>query len=169
MSARIRAEELVEFDNNFSRAPEGNTDKFPPVRRVTRDSRKPFGSIDQKLAFPKREGYHRHWFNDDPGRIYQAQEAGYTQVTDTNGKPASRVVGVTTGGGPQMAYLMEIPIDWWTEDMDRGQAMVAEKEKGIKRGVVSKSDPKDAGKEVFYAGSDKGSIDIHDSFSRPRS
>ena len=30
--------------------------------------RKPFGTFDQKLAYPSREGFHRHWFNDEPGR-----------------------------------------------------------------------------------------------------
>lgn len=164
MAARLRTEELnseaeVLYDPDLEQA---------PPRRVTRQTRKPFGSTDQKLAFPKRDGYHRHWFNDEPGRIYQAKEAGYDHVADSDGRPASRVVGVNKGGGPLLAYLMEIPVAWWNEDMERGQVQIDEKEKGIKRGMITKADPKDQLQQVFYAGSDKGQIDIHDSFSRPR-
>ncbi|ACI52206.1 conserved hypothetical protein [Gluconacetobacter diazotrophicus PA1 5] len=87
-----------------------------PVRQRP-GGRKPFGTHEQKLAYPNRDGYHRHWFNDEPGRIARAQEAGYTQVMDDSGKPVSMTVGVTRGGGPQIAYLMEIPEEWYREDM----------------------------------------------------
>lgn len=137
-----------------------------PLPRVTRATRKPFGSTDQKLAYPQREGYHRHWFNDEPGRIFNAEQAGYVHVHGHDGKPVTRVVGTKQGGGPLMGFLMEIPQDWWEEDMGRLQSIVDEKEKGIKRGYIEKSDPKDAG--AFYAGSDKGKIEFKDTFSRPR-
>lgn len=80
-------------------------------------SRRPFGLREQKLAYPDREGYHRHWFNDEPGRIARAGDAGYSQVLDESGKPVSMTVGVARGGGAQVAYLMEIPAEWYREDM----------------------------------------------------
>lgn len=136
-----------------------------PVRvRVTRENRKPFGSVDQKLAWPVRPGYHQHWFNDDPGRVFAAKEAGYDHVQDHSGRPVSRVVGVAAGGGPLLGYLMEIPQEWYEEDIARQQAIVDEKMNSIKRGYVDKKDPKDA--SSFYAGSDRGQIDIRDGTGR---
>lgn len=85
--------------------------------------RKPFGTREQKLAYPNREGYHRHWFNDEPGRIMRAQEAGYTQVMGEDGKPVCTPVGVARiGGGVLIGYLMEIPIEWYREDMAAQEA-----------------------------------------------
>jgi hypothetical protein len=137
-------------------------------RKITRENRKPFGSTDQKLAFPPRNGYHRHWFNDEPGRIYSAEQAGYDHVKGIDGKPVSRIVGTRQGGGAILAFLMEIPEEWYQEDMKRLQDEVDRKEAGIRRGNVEKADPTDKAKGAFYTGSDKGQIDIHTSFSRPR-
>lgn len=128
--------------------------------KVSRQTRKPFGSTDQKLAVPAIPGYHQHWFNDDPGRIFQAKEAGYEHVTDERNAPISRNVGVATGGGPLLAYLMRIPQEWWEEDMSRQQKIVDQRMDAIRRGQVDKKDPKD--RDVFYAGSDRGQIDIRD-------
>jgi len=77
--------------------------------------RKPFGDIEQKLAWPVRFGYHRHWFNDPqdkPGRIDQAYLAGYVHVRDNSGKAISRIVG----RGGLRAYLMECPTEFWEAD-----------------------------------------------------
>lgn len=113
-------------------------------RRVSRESRKPFGSQTQKLAFPPRVGFHRHWFNETPGRIQQAQEAGYTHVMDdTTQKPVTRIVGVTQQGAALSAYLMEIPQEWWEADMAENDKKVSEKEDTIRRGQVEASDPRD--------------------------
>lgn len=133
------------------------------TRKVTRQSRKPFGSTDQKLAFPARPGFHQHWFNDEPGRVVQAKEAGYEHVNDQRGVPVSRVVGVTSGGGPLIAYLMEIPQEWWEEDMARQQKLVDEKMADIRRGHVDKRNPLDL--NAFYAGSDRGNISIQEGTS----
>lgn len=91
-----------------------------PVQRRPRD-RKPFGAMEQRMLYPERAGYHRHWFNDTPGRIARAQEAGYEHVTE-NGKNVSRVVGRAEGGGGLIAYLMEIPEEWYSEDMAAQQS-----------------------------------------------
>jgi uncharacterized protein with von Willebrand factor type A (vWA) domain len=102
--------------------------------------RKPFGSQIQKLAYPPREGYHRHWFNDEPGRISQAKENGYNHVLDqATNKPLSRVVN---SGGMQ-AYLMEIPREWFEDDMAAQQQAVDDRENTIRRGQVDASDPRD--------------------------
>lgn len=112
----------------------------PPAkepRRVTRDSRKPFGSQEQKLYYPPRAGYHRHWFNDNPGRIDDALQAGYTHVEDKEGRKVSRVVGVNQAGQPLIAYLMEISEEWYQEDLAAQQRLVDEKDKAIREGSVA--------------------------------
>jgi hypothetical protein len=108
----------------------------PAAKRMSRETRKPFGSQDQKLAYPAREGFHRHWFNEIPGRIDSALEAGYTHVLDKDAKKVSRVVGVSTSGGPLTAWLLEIPEDWYLDDMKRQQDVVDEKETAIRQGAL---------------------------------
>ncbi|WP_213775104.1 hypothetical protein [Bradyrhizobium sp. dw_78] len=102
-----------------------------PKRRVTN----PFGAARQKLNYPARPGYHRHWFNDQPGRIDIAKQAGYTHVTGNDGEHVKRVVGTMEGGGGLVAYLMEIPTEWWEDDLRAQQARVNEIEAQMKRGV----------------------------------
>src|ERR1700727_481844 len=104
----------------------------PEVRE--RPKRKPFGSLEQKLAYPDRVGFHRHWFNDSKNRIARALEAGYTHVEDKDGKNVCYIVGTSESGGPLHAFLMEIPQEWYNEDMAAEQALIDEKESAIKRG-----------------------------------
>lgn len=99
-----------------------------------RPARTPFGALDQKLAYPDRVGYHRHWFNAVAGRIDRALEAGYEHVKDNEGKNVNRVVGTAEGGGALHAFLMEIPQEWYEEDMAREQAAINEREASIKQG-----------------------------------
>lgn len=107
-----------------------------PARR-TRETRIPFGNFEQKLAYPNREGYRRYWFNDEPGRIQKALEAGYEHVFDPIQKQnVSRVVGRNESGGSLTAFLMEIPQEWFEEDMAAYQKIIDEKEAGYKRGKV---------------------------------
>lgn len=103
-----------------------------PPRRV---NRRPFSSVEYKMAYPEREGYHRHWFNDAGSRVSRALEAGYEHVKH-EGKPVSRVVGTAEGGGPLHAFLMEIPREWYEEDMARELALIADREASIKRGAT---------------------------------
>ena len=105
-----------------------------PVR--ARPARKPFGALEQKLAYPDRENSHRHWFNDVPGRIQRAQEAGYEHVKNDEGKNVSRVVGVAEGGGALTSFLMEIPEEWYKEDMKAQQQEIDKKEGLIARGEL---------------------------------
>jgi hypothetical protein len=136
---RIRAEEEERKRIEEARiANAGRTllqDDAGAARRVTRETRKPFGSMSQKLYWPKREGFYRHWFNDLPGRIEQALQAGYTHVTDPSTKqPVSRVVGKNDRGEGFRGYLMEIPEDWWREDMATNDRVTAARIDPIRRG-----------------------------------
>lgn len=90
-----------------------------PVRRPV--NRKPFGAHEQRLAAPNRPGYFRYWFNDEPGRIERAIEAGYDHVKDADGRPINRVVGKTGAGSGLIAYLMECPEEFYNEDMAAAQ------------------------------------------------
>ena len=100
----------------------------------SRATRKPFGTKEQKLAYPQRPGYHRHWFNDEPARIQRAQEAGYVHVRDDKGENVHTVVGRGRDGGALIAYLLECPEEWYTEDMAANEADVRDLLDEIKRG-----------------------------------
>ena len=103
--------------------------------------RKPFGSTVQKLSAPKREGYHRHWFNDELDRIETAVAAGYKHVNDERtGAPMKKVVGTSKMGGAQIAFLMEIPLAWYLEDMKREQRKADEIDEQIRGGAVAKKE-----------------------------
>jgi hypothetical protein len=99
--------------------------------------RKPFGAQTQKLTYPSRPGFHRHWFNDTPGRIAKALEAGYKHVQDRDGRNVARVVGVSQAGGGQTAFLMEIPEQYWREDQAIKDRARDELDAKIRRGVVA--------------------------------
>lgn len=100
-------------------------------------NRKPFGAQIQKLAYEPRIGYHRHWFNDRPGRVQQALEAGYTHVKDAKGNNVSLPVGVNDSGGALVAFLMEIPEEWYKEDMAAQQAKLDQLHESIKAGSLN--------------------------------
>lgn len=112
--------------------------------RVTAATRRPFGSTAQRLEYAQRAGYHRHWFNEVPGRLERALTAGYNFVEDVQGKRVNRVVGVAHEGGPLKAFLMEIPQEWYDQDMGAEQKKVAETNEAIRSGRAMKKDPKDS-------------------------
>ena len=94
--------------------------------------RQPFSGVTLKLSAPKRAGYHRHWFNDVLDRIGEAKRAGYTHVCEEGStRPIKRVVGTAKGGGPLTAFYMEIPKEWFEEDMAAGQKVVDEIDRAI--------------------------------------
>lgn len=81
--------------------------------------RVPFGSQEQTLAYTPRPGYRPYWFSDIPGRIARAKRAGYAHVPDPDtGEVMSRITDRADGRG-RASYLMEIPIQWYQEDMAR--------------------------------------------------
>lgn len=101
-------------------APLTERDKYSADVERVRKLRKPrsvFGSLQQKLALDKRPGYHRHWFNDTPGRIDEAKASGWTHVEDSDNRPVKRIVGQGRDRGGLLAYAMELPEVFWEEDM----------------------------------------------------
>lgn len=100
--------------------------------------RRPFGSQEQKLAFPARPGYHRHWFNDVGDRIKDAREAGYVPVEDgPGGGQVTRVVGTTADGRGITAHLMEIPAHWFEESQRIEQREVDAIDNAIRGGKIA--------------------------------
>ena len=87
-------------------------------RAGTVRERVPFGGAELRLAWAKRPGYRRYWFNDTFGRIGRAKSAGYEHVLHPEtGAPVSTAVGTDRSGAGMMAYLMEVPEQWYWEDM----------------------------------------------------
>lgn len=103
------------------------------VRMPEERQREPFGASEQVLAVAPRPGYRRYWFSDIPGRIARAKRAGYEPVLDADGAPVGRITDRADGRG-RSSYLMEIPIQWYQQDMDRQQADLRQRLSDIKRG-----------------------------------
>ena len=89
-------------------------------------NRKPFGARAQRLENPPIANYQCYWFNDLPGRIERAKEAGYEHVLDKDGKPVKKVVGVAEGGGGLVAYRMKIPAEFYQADQEAKERPRAE-------------------------------------------
>lgn len=118
-----------------------------------RKKRQPFAGFTQKLAYPPRPGYYRYWFNDEPGRILQASDAGYEHVKNpATGEHEKRVVGVRKEGGALFAYLMEIPTEIWEEDQRLTHRRTDETEQAIKKSrvIANKADATTADEGSFY-------------------
>jgi hypothetical protein len=113
---------------------QANAEAAAPPRH--RPVRKPFGSQDQKLAMPRREGYRRYWFNDEPGRIERAKEAGYEHVKNADDQIVKRIVGIGRDNKGLFAYCMEIPEAWFEEDMAKEQQRVDGIDDSIMRGDI---------------------------------
>lgn len=126
--------------------------RLADIERI-RTMRQPMGAFTQKLALPKRAGYHRHWFNDSPGRIDLAKANGWAFVNDAEGKPIKRVVGSGRDNAAMYGYAMEIPDIFWLEDQSARHAIAQERLDSIKKRVAAaqpgESHASDAGK--FYS------------------
>lgn len=107
----------------------------PAQRRLPNGGvRKPFGVQESKLAYPPRPGYARRWFNDEPGRVQRAMEAGYAHVKGPDGKRVSRSVGTAERGGGLTSFLMEIPQEFYDEDFAAKQQALDDIDRTIMRG-----------------------------------
>lgn len=104
----------------------------PRVKRIPISAR-------NKLVAEGREGFHRRWVNDVPGRLEQFEQAGYVQVTDPTkvGDPRAAdasqlgsVVRKPVGGGID-AVLMEIPEEFYREDQDAKEHALKQKERSL--------------------------------------
>lgn len=109
--------------------------------RVARNKRIPFSVPRSKLSVDQEiEGYHLRWINDTPGRIYQAEQAGYSFVepkevgSSAEGNRLSQFVGDQKNGSPLFAYLMKIPTEWYLEDQETASAHLDEIDRAIKGG-----------------------------------
>lgn len=137
------------------------------IERI-RKMRKPFGAMTQKLALPERPGYHRHWFNDEPGRIDEATSNGWAHVKDREGKSIRRVVGRGRDSGAMYGYAMELPIVFWQADQkarnDAAQARIDEIKKTPFRSKPGQGERADEGK--FYSAKVDGVVDVRQPGSR---
>jgi hypothetical protein len=129
--------------------------------------RKPFGgAMQQKLALPERQGYHRHWFNDVAGRIDEASASGWSHIMNPrDGKTLKRAVGSGRDNGVLYAYAMELPNVFWQEEMDARHAKATAQIDAIKtkpfQAKPGQAQASDKGK--FYdptEGSGKGPISV---------
>lgn len=111
-----------------------------PAAPARRRKRADVGGQHFKLKFPEREGYHRRWVNDKPGRLAMFQELAYDFVTDPNIKSDSsdsrvcRLVGTQDGGAPQNAYLMETPLAEYQAGIDEKEEAHSAFDESIRRG-----------------------------------
>lgn len=114
----------------------GRVPDDPLFRRTGAPMRErvPFGNQEQTLAFIARPGYRPYWFSDVPGRISRAKRAGYSHVMDPDtSEPLSRITDRADGRG-RASYLMEIPIQWYQEDMARQAAALGLRLDDIRKG-----------------------------------
>src|SRR5262245_51066143 len=104
----------------------------------TQKVRVPFGGSEFKMTLEPKLGFHRHWFNDRPGRVDRAKLAGYEHVLNSAGQPVSMIVDTQPGiGGGMLAYAMEIPEELWLEDMKAQQKKIDDNEAVIKQGLLN--------------------------------
>lgn len=100
--------------------PEAASQETEAVPRGSRRRRGSVGGFSYKLDAPQREGFVRRFVNDDPARIRQLEELGYTIVNQTAGEGEARTDGQGTritrhagkdeNGKPFQTVLMETPI-----------------------------------------------------------
>lgn len=114
---------------------------------------RPLGLFTQKLALPKKAGYHTHWFNDEGSRLVDAMSAGWTHRKDEDGRPFRRAVGRGRDSGVLYAFALNIPEVIWQEEMSARHLQAGAKMESLKRspamapsGTAQRSD---AGK--FYS------------------
>lgn len=113
---------------------------------------------DEQLRYFQARGEKTRWFNDEPGRLEEAEDVGYRFVTKKELVTAaigdgdateregldsrvSRVVGARDFGEPIIAYLMAQQIDDYEEDQATKMAIVKKREDAMKQGVDDQGAP----------------------------
>lgn len=104
-----------------------------------RRKRVPLGASQPKLHATVPDGMVGRWFNDTPGRIQSALDAGYDFINDKGAKDERESarkerVGVNEDGSAMLGYLMAIPKKWYNEDQKVKQKPVNAIDEAIKRG-----------------------------------
>ena len=117
-------------------------------------TRIPMSVPRQRLTCPEIAGHHVHWINDEPGRVMQAQQAGYEFVSPQEalitindlagsmigegpdmGSRVSVVVGIQRDDKtPMRAYLMKIRNEWYREDQRQIQEKVDDIQQAMRQG-----------------------------------
>ena len=126
-------------------------------RKTTRDptgrqERIPLGHIRPKMAVQASPGMVGRWVNDVGGRIQAAEKGGYQKVfTDPltpegERRPLTHMAGVAEGGGPLIAYYMEIPKKLYEADQKAKQELVDSIDEAISQGNIEG----EVGKEGRY-------------------
>jgi hypothetical protein len=129
------------------------------VGAIRERNRKEWGEFSQKLALPKRNGYHTHWFNDVAGRIDEAEASGWShRINPRDGKPFHRVVGTGRDGKALEAYAMDLPLVFWQEEMDAKHKAASDRIDAIKKNPfpVAPGQSQAADKGKFYDPTDNG-------------
>lgn len=141
----LRERTMTEIKKEIKATPESNKVERPRERK-----RNVFNGTQGKLQVGKEiPGFHLHIFNDTPGRIQAATEAGYEfvkpeevdgvmdNVTSRNTEIGDKVrflVGAGDKGEPMYAYLMKIKQEWWEEDQAALQAKNDKTDAAIRTG-----------------------------------
>jgi len=121
-----------------------------PIEKPVRRKKGAFNGTRGKLQVGNLiQDYHLYFFNDEPGRIAAALEAGWefvtpeevgydsSNVTNNNVDLANRVsvLGMKSElGKPQQQILLKIRQEWWEEDQAEVQARNNKTDASIKRG-----------------------------------
>lgn len=169
-ATKAAADEAIEVTNGVTASvdiipgnipPEGETleEAIARVGRIRDQNRKEWGSLSQKLALPKRQGYHTHWFNDVGGRIDEAKASGWShRMNPRDGKPFRRVVGTGRDGKPTEAFAMDLPLVFWEEEMAARHKTAADRIEGIKKNPFQSKpgQAQAADKGKFYDPTDSG-------------
>lgn len=114
--------------------------------------RVPFGAPRTKLEVDvealRESGYHVHWFNDENGRVEEAEAAFYEfvkwgELGVRRGREAhegdervSKRVGTLDNGEPLMAFLMKVPMEYYLQDEQSKLEQNARKVEDMQRGVT---------------------------------
>jgi hypothetical protein len=166
-ATKAAMESAVPIDENLTMEAtpiEGETleEAIARIGALRERNRHEWGERGQKLALPKRAGYHTHWFNDVAGRIDEAKASGWAhRINPRDGKPFHRVVGSGRDGKGLEAYAMDLPLIFWQEEMDARHKVASDKVEGIKKRPAmaqpGQAQASDAGK--FYSPNDEKGMD----------
>ena len=135
-------------------------------RSTSTRKRNVFNGTEGKLTIGHTiDGQHLHIFNDSPGRVQQAIDAGYEFVkpeevggvkdnvvsknTDL-GEKVRYLVGREESGEPLYAYLMKIKQEWYEED----QGILQDKNDFVDDAIRHGRSAKDGKSEGFYVPKD---------------
>lgn len=139
----------------------GESERVETREPQGRKKRIPLGTPKQKLWYAPREGYHRHWFNDQRSRIHDAKMAGYAFVLEEEDErevKVGRVVGTKEDGTGLTAYLMEICQEYYEEDQRAKSRPLDEFDAQLRRNVPDPREAAPGDQESFYIPSEGSSI-----------